>query len=370
MTKTDYDRRFKSDQILVDHFSEFINFLFPNDKPCDLLNPKSSKSQFVQLFAGVEHTSLDSFKSSLKNSKKRLEKKSTQESFLQANNLTRPPRSAMDIFCKDENKRNEYQKNNPNLKPGEVRDLMIADWGKLNEKNRKQWETKYDYLRNEFFDKVRKIDETKLQLFDKSFKKKKPSSPYILYMKEQMKIMRNKDPNLGVTELTKIIGPMWKSLSDDEKDKYKLLASNATDVTSENTSENTSSKPKASSSTDKPKAKASASSSSDAKSTDKPADKKSTSKASTKTEAKDEANNKKATSKPSTSNTGKKSTKKSEPEPEPEPEKVDKENVDDDVVDDDAVVAELMKDFQHEDDNTVSQSDDDLSNDDASCDDE
>jgi hypothetical protein len=365
MTKTDYDRRFKSDQILVDHFSEFINFLFPNDKPCDLLNPKSSKSQFVQLFAGVEHTSLDNFKSSLKNSKKRLEKKSAQESFLESHSLTRPPRSAMDIFCKDENKRNEYQKNNPNLKPGEVRDLMIADWGKFNDKSRKQWETKYDYLKNEFFEQVRKIDETKLQLFDKSFKKKKASSAYIRYMTEQMKIMKDKDPTLKVTDLTKILGPKWKSLSDEEKQKYKLLASSATDVTSENTS----SKPKASSSTEKPKPKASSSSSSEAKPADKPVDKKSTSKASAKTEVKEEAKaeDKKTTSKSSTSTTGKKNTKK--PEPEPEPEKVEEDNAEEDELNSDDE-AELMKEFEHDDDNVVSHSDGGLSNDDASGDDE
>lgn len=213
-----FERRFKSDQILVKHFDEFINFLFPNNMPCDLVNPKASRSQFVQLFAGVDYTKMDDFTKSLKQKKKRDQRKHAQDTFIKEHGLTRYPHSSYNIFLQDEDKRAEYEKNNPNLEPGDIRSLMAKDWGKMTTKQKKPWTTKYDYLRNDFLESVRKIDPAKVGLFDKSLAPKAPPKPYALFMKEQMKFLRGDDYKLTTQDAMKLTDEWSKMTASQKKD--------------------------------------------------------------------------------------------------------------------------------------------------------
>ena len=56
-----FEKAFKTDKALVVHFDSFINALFNGEAPCELLNPKTTKKQFLKFFAGVEYESFDDF---------------------------------------------------------------------------------------------------------------------------------------------------------------------------------------------------------------------------------------------------------------------------------------------------------------------
>lgn len=53
---------------------------------------------------------------------------------------------------------------------------------------------------------------------------KKAVSSYICYCNEQRPAVRQKNPNMPITEVAKLLGTMWKALSDKQKEKYAKLA--------------------------------------------------------------------------------------------------------------------------------------------------
>ena len=65
---------------------------------------------------------------------------------------------------------------------------------------------------------------------NKKKKKKDPDAPtgalnaYMIYGKEVRQTIRDKNPDMKMTEISKEIGAMWKELSDEEKAKYENLA--------------------------------------------------------------------------------------------------------------------------------------------------
>ena len=46
----------------------------------------------------------------------------------------------------------------------------------------------------------------------------------MIYGKEVRQTIRDKNPDMKMTEISKEIGVMWKKLSDEEKAKYENLA--------------------------------------------------------------------------------------------------------------------------------------------------
>ena len=55
--------------------------------------------------------------------------------------------------------------------------------------------------------------------------KKKPTS-YFLFMKETRPTVLKEHPELKVTEVSKKLGELWKALSDEEKEEWKVKAQN------------------------------------------------------------------------------------------------------------------------------------------------
>lgn len=51
-------------------------------------------------------------------------------------------------------------------------------------------------------------------------KPKRPTTPYFRFMSEVQPSVRAKNPKLKQTELTSMIGKMWKSMDDTKKQKY------------------------------------------------------------------------------------------------------------------------------------------------------
>ena len=56
-------------------------------------------------------------------------------------------------------------------------------------------------------------------------KPKKPLNAYLIFCKENQKIIREENPELGAKDIMKKMGEIWKSLDADEKNKYNNKAS-------------------------------------------------------------------------------------------------------------------------------------------------
>jgi hypothetical protein len=213
-----FQKRFKNDFVLVENFKTFINALFNDEKPNELLNQTTTKAQIIKFFAGDEYESFDDFEHEYKISKKRAVKKSNITEFLKTHNLEMYPHSAYSIFLNEE--KSAYEKKHTGVSLTELRKIMTEDWHKMDESKKEVFSNKFNQHKQEFIDKVMAIDPTFVGNFDKSKAPKGPMRPYNVYVKEQMKIIKAKTPTVNSTEIMKEIGQSWKALADAEKKKY------------------------------------------------------------------------------------------------------------------------------------------------------
>lgn len=56
---------------------------------------------------------------------------------------------------------------------------------------------------------------------------KKPMTAYFLFMKEKRSEIKESNPDMKVSEISKELGKLWAGLSDSEKEKFKNLAAEA-----------------------------------------------------------------------------------------------------------------------------------------------
>jgi hypothetical protein len=213
-----YSKRVKTDPTFVANLEDFINALFNGESPCTLLKSDTTKTSLLKFFAGDEYESFKDFDRSLKSHTKRANKKEKIIEFLKTHNLELFPHSAYSIFLQEKNA--EYKKKNTTLTPKELRTKMTTDWSSMNEKAKKPFEDMYHKNKSEFIEKVRSIDADAVVLFDKSQAPKPPPRPYTMFVTEQMKEIRSEKPEVSNTEVMKLAGEKWRSMSDSEKKPY------------------------------------------------------------------------------------------------------------------------------------------------------
>jgi hypothetical protein len=243
-------KRFKNDFVLVENFKSFINSLFDeNDKPHTLLNQTATKTQFLQLFAGEEYKSFTDFEHTLKISKRRSDKKTKVQDFLTTNNLEMYPHSAYAIFINDQKK--TYEEKHSGLTSNDIRKLMTKEWNEMSEKAKEKYMTLFKTKKQEFIEKVKAIDDSFIIYFDKSLAPKTALRPYNVFVQQNMKKIRDSNPELPLPEIMKKIGEQWKTMSQDAKKKFYAECGAEMPATKTETKKNTTTND----STTKPKAK-------------------------------------------------------------------------------------------------------------------
>jgi hypothetical protein len=213
-----FEKRFKNDFVLIKNCEDFINALFNGDKPCDLLNQEATKLQFLKYFAGEEYESFKDFDHDIKITKKRVDKKQKQVEFIKEHKLEMYPHSSYSIFLNE--KKPEYEKKNPGKTLKEIRSIMTTDWASMSEKEKEPFETIYNEKKQEFLDKVKAINPDIVSTFDKSQAPKAPLRPYTIFVKEQMKVIKEENPEINSKLIMGEIGKKWKALTEEGKKKY------------------------------------------------------------------------------------------------------------------------------------------------------
>ncbi len=221
-----FEKRFKNDFVLIKNCEDFINALFNGDKPCALLNSDATKTQFLKYFAGDEYESFADFDRGIKITKKRAEKKQKQTDFVKEHNLEMYPHSAYSIFLNE--KKADYEAKFQGVSLKELRTNMTADWSKMSDKEKEPFENIYNTKKQEFLNKVKSINPDFVSTFDKSQGPKAPLRPYTIFVKEQMKVIKEEDSSIKSTTIMSEIGKKWKALSEEGKKKYYDMCNTTT----------------------------------------------------------------------------------------------------------------------------------------------
>jgi hypothetical protein len=213
-----YSKRVKSDPIFVANLEDIINALFNGETPCTLLKSETTRVSLLKYFAGEEYESFKDFDRVLKSHTKRANKKEKITEFLKTNSLEMYPHSSYSIFLQSKNE--EYKNKHSELSPKELRGKMTQDWGKMTDKEKAPFEKIYQEKKSEFIEQVRDIDPEMVSVFDKSQAQKPPPRPYTLFVTEQMKEIRKENSKISNTDVMRLAGEKWRSMSETEKKVY------------------------------------------------------------------------------------------------------------------------------------------------------
>jgi hypothetical protein len=154
-------------------------------------------------------------KEGFKNPKEKAEKKSKKES-----NSPKRGLSAYIFFCQD--KREEVKKNNPSLKATEILSELGKMWKSLTDKKKKPYEEKAKEDKVRYEEEMKNYEPEEKEEKKKTVKKSSPRSPsaYLLFCKDKRDEVKNKNPEMKMTEITSELGNMWSNMSDAKKKKY------------------------------------------------------------------------------------------------------------------------------------------------------
>ncbi len=222
-----FAKRFNKDILLLSHFKEFVNHLFDKeDKPCELLASETTKLKILTYFAGGEYESFDDFTRSTKNSQKRADRKEKVTEFLAEHKLSLYPHSSYSIFLNEQ--KSVYEAKYEDKSPKELRDIMTKAWTEMTDAQKKKYNDSFAAQKQEFIDKVKSIDESYVTYFDKKQAPKKAPTPYILFVQENMKLIKEENPTLPGKDIMRKVCEKWKTISDEDKKKYQDKCATAT----------------------------------------------------------------------------------------------------------------------------------------------
>jgi len=215
-----FAKRFNKDILLLSHFKEFVNHLFDKeDKPCELLASETTKLKILSHFTGdEEYESFEAFSRSTKNEQKRADRKIKATEFIKEHNLTLYPHSSYSIFLNEQ--KAEYEEKYDDKSPKEIREIMTKVWTEMSEAKKKKYNESFAAQKQEFIDKVKAIDESYVTYFDKKQAPKKAPTPYIMFVQENMKLIKEENPTLPGKDIMRKVCEKWKAITDEEKQKY------------------------------------------------------------------------------------------------------------------------------------------------------
>ena len=145
-------------------------------------------------------------------------------------NAPKRPISSYMLWVADN--REKIQKENPDMKIGELNGKFGEIWRELDSKARYPYEKVYNKAKKEYAKELAAYYKENPDMIPKSQKPKsdKPVSGWIRFTKEQRSDVAKKNPDLKPTDITKKLGKMWNALDEDERDVYNDQAKDELEV--------------------------------------------------------------------------------------------------------------------------------------------
>jgi hypothetical protein len=150
------------------------------------------------------------------------EKKSSKSSKSKKDpNAPKRPLNAYMYFSQD--KRDELKKKNFAAK--EILSELGRMWKNLSEKKRLPYEQKAKKDKERFQEEMKNYSPPEGESKSKKSGPKKPLTAFMIYRKDVYQKVKEENEGMKITDISKIIGDMWKNLSENEKKKYTTKAS-------------------------------------------------------------------------------------------------------------------------------------------------
>jgi len=130
---------------------------------------------------------------------------------LQEKKKDKPKRAMSAYIAFGQDKRGELAKSNPTLKLVDIARLLGQRWKELSAEEKQ----KYQQIAEK--DKERAVQEKANYLAKHP---KKPPTPYNLFIRKEYLAMKQKQPELSVTECFKLLAAKWSSLNPEQRKAY------------------------------------------------------------------------------------------------------------------------------------------------------
>lgn len=142
-------------------------------------------------------------------------------------NTPKRPLSAYILFCKD--RRAQIKESHPEYKVTDITKALGEQWKSISDKDRKHYDNLASKEKERYQDEVKDNPPQKKEKKEKVTKKekvnedkpKRPLSTYIVFCSKMRAEIKSENPSFGPKEVTKRLGEVWRSLSDNEKARYK-----------------------------------------------------------------------------------------------------------------------------------------------------
>jgi hypothetical protein len=118
-------------------------------------------------------------------------------------------KSAYQYYVSD--KMHDVKEHHPDMKLPDLTREVAKQWKQCSD------EEKQPYVDQSNEDKAKKEDERKKE---KSDKPKRPTTAYLIFSNDNRDSIKEKNPNMKVTDIAKVLGGMWREMGDDEKQPY------------------------------------------------------------------------------------------------------------------------------------------------------
>lgn len=158
-------------------------------------------------------------------------------------NAPKSPSNPYIIFSRE--KRSSLQDKYPDMGPKGITQKLGEMWKEMSEEDKEKYvkdaeqdkerykeemtkyreESKTDDISNistiENDKKLKKTKKEKLNNEDSDKKEKRPLSSYMMFTQAKREEVKEKNPGIKPTEISKVLGKMWKEMGEDEKNVYK-----------------------------------------------------------------------------------------------------------------------------------------------------
>ena len=133
-----------------------------------------------------------------------------------AKDPNKPKRAMVAFMFFSIDRRPATQKANPQMRIAEISKLLGASWREMSNKE------KAPYDKKAAADKARY--EKEMQSYKPPYKPKRAMVAFMFFSIEQRPSVQAKNKNMGIAEISKILGANWRGMSDKAKKPYQDLA--------------------------------------------------------------------------------------------------------------------------------------------------
>ena len=133
-----------------------------------------------------------------------------------AKDPNKPKRAMVAFMFFSIDQRPEVQKANPTLKIAEISKILGEKWRGMSAAQKAKYDAKAAADKKRY--------EKEMKAYKPPYKPKRPMVAFMFFSIEQRPSVQEKNPSLGIADISKVLGAKWRGMSDAEKAPYEKKA--------------------------------------------------------------------------------------------------------------------------------------------------